>query len=85
MTEFRLGFILLLIFGSITIYGYSPIMGYVLFQGWKVIDWTKDASQTPKALLPIYITIPSSILSVIGFILFFTTNEKPNKNEVSKT
>lgn len=67
--RFRLGFILLMVSGSVWLYSSSMMLGWVLSSQFLYNN------HMPNQLLPSYITIPMSIPFIIGFCLFFRTDE----------
>lgn len=72
--RFRLGFILLIVAGSVLLYSNMNVIGFVLTTH-EVIHY-----QLPDQLLPDYITMPMSIPFLIGFCLFFRTDEPEIQN-----
>ena len=78
--RFRLGFILLMISGSVWLYSSSNMLGWVLSSQFLYNN------NVPNQLLPSYINIPMTIPFIIGFCLFFRTDEpaleKPNDEAV---
>lgn len=67
--RFRLGFILIMSTGLVLLYSNMNVIGYLLTTT-QVIHY-----QLPDQLLPNYITIPMSIPFIVGFCLFFRTDE----------
>ena len=74
-TRFRLGFVLLMISGSVWLYSSSMMLG------WLLASQFLYSNNVPGQLLPSYITIPMVVPFIIGFCLFFRTDEPEVKRQ----